>query len=303
MQRGLQQQDGRGGGAGVRVEEDHAPRPLGRPGLNDRLHFQAGELAAEFGRIAHRGRAEHEGRVRAVVAAHAPQPPEDHGHVRAEHPAVGVHFVEDHVAQAGPELRPGVVVGQHGEVDHLGVGQDDVGRVLADFAPEVGRGVAVVDGRGEGDVSGPLVEHAELVLGQGLEGEDVQGAGPGVGQHGLQHGQGVGQCLAAGRGRGRDHVPSGAQQVQGPGLMGIELRDALALQDLEQGGGQGPAGILQPRLTAGQQPVVGDLALEALGVQEGLDVVVDGVGQGIVRTGQRVSHMDDLFHKISACRA
>ena len=119
-------------------------------------------------------------------------------------------------------------MGQHGQMDHLRVGHDDVGRVGADLLAEVGRGVAVVDGgRGttvvvHGQQPGQLVEGLELVLGQGLEGKEIERLGLGIGQTALHDRQVVGQGLAAGRGRGRHDVAAGSDMVGRLGLMGVK---------------------------------------------------------------------------------
>jgi hypothetical protein len=47
-------------------------------------------------------------------------------HVRAEHAAVGVHFVDHHVLQVLEELRPLGVVGQDRLVQHVGIADHDL---------------------------------------------------------------------------------------------------------------------------------------------------------------------------------
>ena len=87
-------------------------------------------------------------------------------------PAVAVHLVHHHVAQVLEQLHPLGVVGQDALVEHVGVGDHDVG-AGADGLAGVLRGVAVV---GEGADVGPQgldggVELGELVLGQRLRGK------------------------------------------------------------------------------------------------------------------------------------
>ncbi len=48
------------------------------------------------------------------------------GDVRAEHAAVCVHLVDDHVFQVLEELRPLGVVGEDALVQHVGIGDDDI---------------------------------------------------------------------------------------------------------------------------------------------------------------------------------
>ena len=57
----------------------------------------------------------------------------------------GMHRSHDHVAQPAQERRPAVVVGQHAAVQHLGVGEQDVG-VGAGPLALLDRAVAVVGG-------------------------------------------------------------------------------------------------------------------------------------------------------------
>ena len=69
----------------------------------------------------------------------------EHGHVRAEHPPIGVGFVDDDVAQPPEEPRPPGVIGQHPVMEHVRVAQDHVS-VFTDPAALTGVGVPVVGG-------------------------------------------------------------------------------------------------------------------------------------------------------------
>jgi len=75
------------------------------------------------------------------------------------------------------------VVGQDANVEHVGVGQEDVGLAAQPGAGRL-RSVAVVDAKASGAqlLAGQLLQAAELVLGQGLGRKEVQGAGAPVGE-------------------------------------------------------------------------------------------------------------------------
>ena len=106
------------------------------------------------------------------MRAHAAQAAQQVGDVAAEDAAQHVELVDHDVAQAHEEGGPARVVGQEADVQHLGVGEHHVG-VAAHPRACVGRGVAVVGG-GDQPGSVQLDEGAELVLGQGLGGEEQQ---------------------------------------------------------------------------------------------------------------------------------
>ena len=62
--------------------------------------------------------------VDAVPLAQAAEPPQQQGHVAAEHAAEHVQLVDHDVAQAHEEGRPAGVVRQDPRVEHVGVGHD-----------------------------------------------------------------------------------------------------------------------------------------------------------------------------------
>ena len=126
-------------------------------------------------------------------------------------------------------------------MEHVRVGDDHVGRGGADAAAGVVRGVAVVDFGGDAGRAGErgqVAEGAELVLLQRLDGEEVEGAGLGVVDGGLDDGQVVAQGLARG-GRGYDHqVTTGGGSGEGLGLVGIEFADAHAFEAAAKAGAE-----------------------------------------------------------------
>ena len=68
--------------------------------------------------------------------------------MRAEHAAVHVRLVHDHVAQVLEDVPPAVVVGKDPDVEHVRVREDDV-RPLPDLPSLLGLRVAVVDRRAQ----------------------------------------------------------------------------------------------------------------------------------------------------------
>ena len=66
--------------------------------------------------------------------------------MRPQDPAVGVALVDDDVAQAPQEAGPALVARQQGEVEEVGVGQDDVG--VGAHPVSLGHGRVAVAGTG-----------------------------------------------------------------------------------------------------------------------------------------------------------
>ena len=90
--------------------------------------------------------ARHQRGLAAVVRDQAPEPPQHHRDVRAEHAAAHVRLVDHDERETEEEVRPPRVVGQDRQMEHVGVRQHEV-RVLPDQRPLGLRRVAVVGGR------------------------------------------------------------------------------------------------------------------------------------------------------------
>ena len=285
-QRGPQQIDGRRGRALVGIEEDVMPCALRRAGLvhhHGRLapgqQIEAGERRGQLAGIAHRGRAEYIGRRGAVMGGQPVEAAEHARHMRAEHAAVGVGLVHHDVGKPGQEGGPLLMVRQQGQMQHLGIADEHRGRVAADLAPEVVAGVAVVKGgRGPG-LLGPACDQAlqpgQLVLGQGLEREKIEGAGLAVAQVAFQYGQVVDQALAAGRGRGHHHGMPGADMVRGQGLMAVKAAQAAFLQRAPDGRRPGQAAFRVYGRTRGLAAMVPYLRPQFVRSQQGPDIFSD----------------------------
>ncbi len=191
--------------------------------------------------------------ARAVEPRDAHQAPQHVGHVRAEDALVRVQLVDHHVPQVLQRARPAGVVGQDPGVQHVGVGQDDAG-ALAGGTARVARGVAVVDDRAGAQPRGAhqLAQPRLLIAGERLGGKKVDRARVGIVDACLQDGQVEAEALAAGGGRGDDHVPRARLSDGGlhrARLVRVQLLDPLGLERLaearsEEGreGGQRAAG-------------------------------------------------------------
>jgi hypothetical protein len=89
-----------------------------------------------------------------------------------------VDLVHYHEAESPEKGLPLLVKREQAEVEHIRVGDDEVGKVFLDASPLVRRSIAVID-RGTEPVLGwkRLVQGQEaliLILGQGLEGKQVE---------------------------------------------------------------------------------------------------------------------------------
>ena len=171
------------------------------------------------------------------------------------------------------------MVGQDAQVQHFGIADEHCGRVAPDFAPEVIRGVAVIQGGGGAGILGPCggkgVKGGKLILRQGLERKKIEGARVGVAQMALQHGQIVDEAFAAGRGRGRHNGVPGADMIRGQGLMAVQSGYAALLKDAADGRGPGQARLGVLRFGCGQQAMAGDLPAKLFGSQQGGNIGTD----------------------------
>ena len=83
------------------------------------------------------------------------------------------------------------------------------------------------------------VEFVQLVFGQRLGGEEIEGAGAGVGNQSVEHRQVVAERLAAGGGSDHDDVTGGFDRIERFGLVAIELFDAALGEDGAERGREG----------------------------------------------------------------
>ena len=139
-------------------------------------------------------------------------------HVGAEDAAEAVQLVDDDVPQPHEEGGPTPVVRQDADVQHVRVGQHDVG-VTADPCPHVRIRVAVVGG---GHDPGRLErgQAAELVLREGLRGEQEQRGTRRIAGGRFRNGKLVAEGLPRRRARRQREGTAGSCRVDGCGLVG-----------------------------------------------------------------------------------
>jgi hypothetical protein len=260
-----------------RLPEGEGDRAARRAVLGDRLDRLADQPAGQLGRVAEGGRGEHEGRAGPVAGGQPAQAAQDRGHMGAEHPAQGVGLVHDHVGEPAQERRPALVAGEDAAVEHVRVGQHQVG-AAPDHRPVGGRGVAVV-GRRPDPGQGEGADGAQLVAGQGLGGGEVQGGAVAVAEQGVEHRELVAEALAGGGAGGHDHVAPGAGQGHRRRLVRPERLQAPGLQPRAQHLGQVGGRLRQPRRPGRQALQVHELA------------TVVGVAGEVVDQCDRVGHV------------
>ena len=132
----------------------------------------------------------------AVEVTDTPQTSDHIPHVRAEDAAIGVHLIQHHPAQAGEESGPVGVVGENAHVEHVGVGEHDAS-VASDLSSDPRGGIAVV-GVGP-DLRAcsvqPAIQLIQLIVGQSLGGEEVEGRAAWVADQGVEEGESVAEGL------------------------------------------------------------------------------------------------------------
>ena len=192
--------------------------------------------------------------------------------MRPQDPAVGVALVDDDVAQAPQETGPALVARQQGEVEEVGIGQDDVG--VSAHPVALGQGSVAVAGAGAHRAQGSRgcaglaldgLELADepgqgggLVGGERLGGGEVEGgrasavggdarvgAGGLGGQDVGERWQPGGQGLARAGAGGQDRVTAGVGGLRGGDLMRPGALDAQAAVGGHEVGGRplGPVGV------------------------------------------------------------
>ncbi len=197
-----------------RVDDRRVPDPDPPAGARsavgiDQAEGLADQPLGELHRIGDRRRGEDEPGAGPVHAGDPPQPAQDVGDVRPEHAPVGVRLVDDDPAQAGEEVSPVAVVGQDADVEHVGVGEDQV-RAAPDLRPVVARRIAVVD-RVAKLRQAQRGQLSRLVLGEGLGRVEVEGAVAGIADQPVKDGKVEGQRLARRGAAGDDRIAVGGR--------------------------------------------------------------------------------------------
>ena len=237
------------------------------------LHqFPAQQIARQFLWVADRRRAENKIGAGGVAGADPVQAAEKLADMRSEHAAIGMRLIHNHQRERRKERRPLLMEGQNRQMQHFGVGNQDIGRVLADLAPEMIGRIAVIDGDGRprrfGPMPGQLPKCGKLILRQSLQREQHQRPAVRVLQAFFQYRQAVAQRFAAGGGRGDHHVAPGADSIRRQRLMAVERRDPPLAQHPRNGAGPRAARFAIAGLTRGQHPMVRHLPRKPLGRQQ-----------------------------------
>ena len=108
------------------VPEHDLALGLRRGVVGDDADVEAREPRRELAGVRDRRGGEHEDGLGVVGEREPPQPPEDVPDVRAEDAAVDVRLVDDDETEVVQRVAPPIVVGQHADVEHVGVREDHV---------------------------------------------------------------------------------------------------------------------------------------------------------------------------------
>ncbi len=222
-----------------RVVDEDPPATAGRRRAIDEADLarrDADQPRGVLGRVVDGRRGADEGRAGAVEGCDPPEPTEDVSHVGAKDASIGVQLVDHHVAEILEAPGPAGMLGQNSGVEHVGIGQHQLG-ALPGRPPGIPGGVAIVDGGA--DVEPGCADEATdallLVSGPGLGRVEVDGCRRGIPGDGVQHGQVEAEALATGRRGGDDDVSTGPRLVDGVPLMTIELPEPTGLERLGEG--------------------------------------------------------------------
>ena len=164
---------------------------------------------------------------RAVVLAQPPQPAQHVRDVAAEDAAQRVQLVDDDVAQPHEERRPAVVRREDAHVQHLGVGEHDVG-VRADPRAVVGGRVAVVGGGDERRAPATRGSDRSWSWASALVGNTSSAVSRLPRDDDVDDRQLVAERLARRGAGGDDDVATGAQRVDRGGLVRPQARRCRA---------------------------------------------------------------------------
>ncbi len=272
------------------VVDQEVTFPARRRVLIDQGHGRLDQARRQLGRVADRGGGRDELRLAAVEPADATQATQDVRHMRAEDAAVGVHLVDDDIAQVGEEAVPARVVGQDADVEHIWVAQHHA-RGAADGGAFRWRRVSVVGSDQlvwQSELAQPGHQFGQLVMGQRLRREQVKGAGGGVVEQAVEDRQVIAQRLAGGGCCGDCDVLALGEGCQRCRLVLIELVDAT----VGQRHAQAVIEVIWPRRVGPgcgrQTPPGGDVAREFEIELESLHG--PGYGHGCPRTkGMKIS--------------
>ena len=211
-----------------RIREDEELVAPGRAASLDQLERLLGQPLGELARVGDGRRRAEKDRVRTVVPADSPQPPQHVAQMAAEDASIRVELVNHHVAQVLEQLGPARVVREDARVQHVGVAQHQM-RARPNRPPGVLRRVTVV-GEDADLLSSSLrqglaqaLKLRELILRERLGRKQIERTAGGILQDGVQHRRVVAERLARRRRRDHDDVAAGQRVLDRFGLMRVEL--------------------------------------------------------------------------------
>ncbi len=177
-------------------------------------------------RVADRGGTADKPGLRTVEGADSFQPSDEIRHVGTENATVHMELIDDHVLQVFKKLDPLGVVREDARVQHVRVRDHDMSR-SSQLRSRRRRRVPVI---GESFYRGSSfldesVHFRQLVLAQGLGGEDVKRPGGIVFQDGVQDRNVVAKCFPRGRGGNGHNIGSGKGGFNGFCLMAVKPFD------------------------------------------------------------------------------
>jgi hypothetical protein len=263
-------------GHGRVPHRDRLARARRAVAVHDRHLVQPRQPLGELTRVRDRGARQQEARLGPVGRGHPPEPPQHVGDVGAEDAAVDVRLVDDDDREVGEHVRPGPVVREDPEVQHVRVREDHV-RLAADLGALLARRVAVVD-RGPHAGHAERRERARLVLRERLGRVEVERPRVAVAAQRVERRQLEAERLAARR-AGGDDGRARPGRVQRLGLMRPEPLDAARLERSDHRGVQRLRERDRPRLAAVLRGLPDQAVILAPGGEQlvpGLDVTDDG---------------------------
>ena len=133
-------------GAPLGIQENHVLPGFRSAGGLDHYNFLLDKIFTKCFRIGNGGGEKHKLGIGPIITAQPPQPSDDLAQVASEDAPVGVDLVQDNEREVFEQGFPSSMVRQNAPVQHVGVGEKDVGWLLADLFSLVGRGVAIIDG-------------------------------------------------------------------------------------------------------------------------------------------------------------
>ena len=145
----------------------------------DDAERQADQPLGVLSRVGNGCRTANELRVRPIKFAQAAEAAEDTGDVSAEHPAIRMRLVDNHVFQVAQQTCPVLVIGQDTEVKHIRISEDYPG-LFPYVSPFLLGSVTVKSSQlflPELVRRQEPAQSAQLVLGEGFSGKKVKGAG------------------------------------------------------------------------------------------------------------------------------